>query len=299
VADETLLKYVPAAAKGIEAAPEVACTELADWYRGLAETAPAAAKAAMYARAKAYLARFLEVHPAQDLDRTRATLALAKIEDAAAKLAAPPKPAPKTTAPKPKETKPAEQWIDLLALVDPAKDAASGTWQREGRSLVLAVSSGVARITLPVVPAGDYEIEVLFNRAAGDDALAVHVPTGSSRVLALLSAGRGKAHGLAYVNGQHATTGETAYKPGTIQNNRDHRLSICVRTAGEQAAVAVVLDGVSIITWQGPQSALSQYENWTLPNPQCLGLAASEGNKVTYLAVRLKMLSGEARPLRP
>jgi hypothetical protein len=505
VADETLLKYVPAAAKGIEAAPEVACTELADWYRGLAETALPAAKAAMYARAKAYLARFLEIHPAQDLDRTRATLALAKIDEAAAKLATPARPTPKPPAPREKpapaiqhwidllplvdaardchegscehkdgglwvfskangrltvpvvangsyearfawkrtwgpgqvtltlpagsgdftlvlggvagvfsgleringrggsknettirpskfdndrvyrvtaqvkltgdraeiavqlddqpfmswngpqsalsagyavaergcfglglwgagvqfsearikmlsgEARPLrpppggatkgltpakaasapQQWIDLLALVDPAKDAASGTWQREGRSLVLAVSSGVARLTLPVVPAGDYEIEVLFNRAAGDDALGVLLPTGSSRVLALLSAGRGKAHGLAYVNGQHATTGETAYKPGTIQNNRDHRLNICVRTVGDQTAVSVVLDAVSIITWQGPQSALSQYENWALPNPQCLGLAASEGNKVTYLAVRLKMLSGEAKPLRP
>ncbi len=85
--DEATRKYVPAAAKPLEEAPELACNALGDWYRGLADqtTAPAS-KGAMLRRAKAYYERFLGLHKADDLARTGAALMLKKIEDALAKL---------------------------------------------------------------------------------------------------------------------------------------------------------------------------------------------------------------------
>ena len=76
--DATLRKFVPAAAKPVEAAPELACLGLADWYMQLAATAGPAGKAAMYTRATAYAGRFLDLHDAADLDRTRMELAVKK-----------------------------------------------------------------------------------------------------------------------------------------------------------------------------------------------------------------------------
>ncbi|HUU11042.1 MAG TPA: hypothetical protein VM431_10965 [Phycisphaerae bacterium] len=89
--DETLdgatRKYVPAAAKPPEEAPELACKELGDWYHGLADQATApATKSAMLERARAYYERFVDLHQADDLARTGAALMLKKIEDALAKL---------------------------------------------------------------------------------------------------------------------------------------------------------------------------------------------------------------------
>jgi formylglycine-generating enzyme required for sulfatase activity len=85
--DEAMRKYVPAAAKPVEDAPEVACTQLGDWYRGLVDQAATpASKGAMLSRAQAYYQRFLELHTAADLARTAATLTLKKIEDALTKL---------------------------------------------------------------------------------------------------------------------------------------------------------------------------------------------------------------------
>jgi formylglycine-generating enzyme required for sulfatase activity len=85
--DEATRKYVPAAAKPVEDAPELACTQLGDWYRGLSDQAAApASKGAMLCRAQDYYRRFLVLHTAEDLGRTAATLALKKIEDALAKL---------------------------------------------------------------------------------------------------------------------------------------------------------------------------------------------------------------------
>jgi len=80
--DEALARYVPAAAKGVEAAPELACAELGDWYRDLAETAPGPAKTAMLNRACDYYVRFLHLRPAEDLSRTKVRLALERAEKA-------------------------------------------------------------------------------------------------------------------------------------------------------------------------------------------------------------------------
>jgi formylglycine-generating enzyme required for sulfatase activity len=85
--DEATRKYVPAAAKPLADAPELACTELGDWYKGLADQAATpASKGAMLRRAQGYYQRFLELHMAADLARTAATLTLKRIEDALAKL---------------------------------------------------------------------------------------------------------------------------------------------------------------------------------------------------------------------
>jgi formylglycine-generating enzyme required for sulfatase activity len=95
--DEATRKYVPAAARPVEAAPEAACTELGDWYKGLADQAATpASKGAMLRRAQAYYQRFLELHTATDLGRTAATLTLKRIEEALAKLG--PAPEPKSSA---------------------------------------------------------------------------------------------------------------------------------------------------------------------------------------------------------
>jgi formylglycine-generating enzyme required for sulfatase activity len=85
--DEATRKYMPAAAKPIEEAPELACNELGDWYRGLADQATApASKGAMLRRAKAYYERFMGLHKTDDLARAGTTLMLKKVDDALAKL---------------------------------------------------------------------------------------------------------------------------------------------------------------------------------------------------------------------
>ena len=91
--DEAARKYVPAAAKPVEDAPELACMELGDWYKGLADqTAVPASKGAMLRRAQGYYRRFLELHTAADLGRTAATLTLEKLGHALAKWDPAPEP---------------------------------------------------------------------------------------------------------------------------------------------------------------------------------------------------------------
>ena len=292
--DKALLKYVPAAAKGVEAPPALACLELGEWYRDLATKAPAHARAAMYAGAKAYLERFLKIHTPKDLNRTRATLALEKIEQAVAKLAA----ARTAAAPSRPSTSGKGTWINLLALVDPAKDKVEGSWQRTPGGLAAVQRVRQSRITIPVAPEGSYELQLRFARTEGNDAIATVLPVGSSKVILFLCTYAGKAHGLSSIRRAHAVNNETTVSPGTIENGRDHYLQVRVDLEDEKARIRVGLNGRSIIDWEGEQSDLSARGGWDVPQAGCLGVGAN-GAIITWRSARLKMLSGEARLLRP
>ena len=287
VADESLRKYVPAAAKGTEGAPELACAELGDWYRGLAEKAPSGAKPAMYARARGYYERFLELHTAADLRRTAVGLALKKVEAALKKLGA---AAPSKSA--------KGKWIDLLPLVDPAKNAVKGEWKRHGGMLAITKLIVCGRIMVPVAPEGSYELQVKFVRTSGDQCVAVILPVGSARVILMLSRQHGQDSGLELINGKYVENNETAVRPGTLVNGHEYALDIAVVAKGDQAWIAVRLDGKPYIDWRGPQSAFSVPAHWHLAEPGCLGLGAWEST-VVFRTARLKMLTGKARLLRP
>ena len=299
VKDASLRKYVPAVAKGAEAAPELACMELGEWYRGLGEAAPDAAKAAMYARAKAYYERFLELHTPEDLARTTASLALKKVDAELAKLGGPPAPmatVPKAT-PASKGTIKPGKWVDLLPFVDPAKDAVKGKWKRQGSAIAITKSESHSRTAIPVAPQGSYELEVRFVRASGNEDVNILLPVSNSRVMLMLSGWGGTVSGLELINGKRASSNETTVKPGALENGRQHYLQINVLLKGDQAQIAVRLDGKPYLRWRGPHSALSMLPYWRLPTAGCLGLGAY--STVVFHSVRLKMLSGEARLLRP
>lgn len=306
VGDKNLKKYVPAAARPLEEAPELACLELGEWYAGLAGLAPKHARAPMYARAKPYLERFLSLHEAKNLDRTRGTVALGKVNEALAQLAA----AATAKAQPRKPTKPTETaggieagvikpgaWVDILSLVDPAKDAVKGTWRRQDKALAVEpVEHG--RIMIPVAPQGSYELRVSFVRQSGNQSVDFILPVGSSAVAVVLSGAEGAVSGLWSIDGNEADHNEAKVSPGRLQNGHEYRAECRVIVQGNQAIITVTLDGEPYFRWSGLQSALSVLDTKRLPDPTVLGLGAFGSNTV-FRRVALRMLSGEARLLRP
>lgn len=279
--NEAFRKYVPAAAKPVEDAPELACLELGRWYRTLAETAPTGAKATMLVRAEAYYERFLELHTVKDLDRTAATLALDQIRAALEKLG---------TALAKKG-----RWIDLLKLADPAKDAVAGKWRIHAAALE-SVPSVYARFTLPIAPEGSYDLTVQFLRATGDGPILVNLPTGSSSTQVVLDA-KGGYYGLLKIGDNALRENATTLRLGGFENGRPHTLAVKIVLNGDQVAVRAAMNGKTIINWKGPQSALSASGPFALPNRKALGLG-TYGSHVIFRSVRLRMLSGKAKRVR-
>jgi hypothetical protein len=291
VGDESLMKYVPAAARPLEAAPELACLELGEWYRALGESAAPAAKGAMFARAKAYYERFLALHAAQDLDRTRALVALQKV--AAAGLAPSPAPARPARPPRPApKTEEKEQWIDLLALVDPEKDAVAGKWQRAAGGLQVS-PAGHGRVCVPLVIKGSYQLSTTFVRRGGTQGVSVILPVGGTGVVFTLNPLGKNCGSLRDVNKADFTT-----TPGKLENGRDYTLDVNVLVNGTEGDITIALDGRPYMKWQGPVSALSVSRDFMLPTLGCIGVVANASD-VVFKSLRLRMESGEAKPLRP
>ncbi len=78
---DMLSKLVIVAGMSVERMPQRACLELGDWYRRLFEEATEASKGATLRHARDYYRRYLELHTAEDLSRTRVRLALKQIEE--------------------------------------------------------------------------------------------------------------------------------------------------------------------------------------------------------------------------
>jgi hypothetical protein len=190
---------------------------------------------------------------------------------------------------------PPGQVVDLLKLVDPTRDAVKGNWSRSGSELSCEPVH-LARISLPVVIDGAYDLEVEFTRTDGTDSVDTVIPIASHQCCVKLSGWHGKVSGLDSVDGQRADQAgnPTVVRPGMLENGHRYRLLVRVRLPSpDQASIDVLLDGKRCLPhWQGAITSLGLERSMALPNPHQPALGANSIG-ITYHAVRLRMVSGQ------
>jgi len=278
--DEDLRKYVPAAGKPLDSAPSLACLELGDWYyTKLANEASAGAKGMMLERAQGYYERFVETHLAKDMTRTRAVAALSDIEQQLGRLIS---PALRQRPP----------LVDLLAWIDPARDGAGGTWTKQGQAIVGNLHLNTS-LVFPVALDGSYELHMTLVRTEKMDCLMVVLPAGSTSMALALNDYQAPLFYLNLVEGKPLQG-----KLESFANDQEHSLKVRVLLKGGQADLAFDLDGAPLLKWSGPVSALSEDPHRRLRQKQCPGLILHSCG-VILRSLRLRVLSGEARPLYP
>jgi hypothetical protein len=285
--EPSLRKYVPAVSKGVEAAPEIACMELGEWYRGLGE-APGVTpggREAMLKRARAYYQRFLDLHKTEDIARNQATLALNKADGALAKLG--PGKGEGIIGP--------GRWIDLLKLIDLGKDTVEGkgNWRlADGELLYKGGFPDGSRVCVPCAPAGNYELKIRLVYMQGDPysyAVAT-LPVGSTFVPACF---------FRFGDSVNLYTIEKPADqrvPLAVVGGQEYEFDIIVLVAHDQADITITSGGKPQLHWQGPQSAL-RGEVWRIPDVRLLGLGIQSA-KIAFRSARLRMLTGKARLLR-
>jgi len=191
---------------------------------------------------------------------------------------------------------PLRQWIDVLKLVDPARDAVKGNWSRTGAE-VACEPEDFSRLELPVTIDGSYDLEVEFTRADGNGDVNTIFSVGSHRCMLMLSVHSGAASELAIVDGHDINDPKNPVvtRPGTLDNGHRCRALVSVRIlSGGRASVDVSLNGKPYLPhWEGDPSALSLSADWALRSTKHLGIAAYH-NSVTFHSVRLRMISGQA-----
>ena len=285
LADASLAKCVPEAARGVEAATELACAELGDWYRGLGEAAAAGSKAAMFARAKACYERFLDLHADEDLPRTAAALALKKVEAELERLGG----APATPGAAAGVIRPG-RWVDLAPLVSLPQHADGGQWSKQGPWLVCAPEGPkMRRIVLPVRPEGDYEFEVRLVATPGLlEAFPALALPGGHELLVVVCQPKSEL-GLEHIDEKNwVQNGTRVSLPERLVLGKEYAVLCRVLRRGPAAVrVEVAFQGKPLTAWEGAVSRLRPGS----PN-LAFGVWDSPG---TFSGVRLRMLSGEAK----
>ena len=147
--------------------------------------------------------------------------------------------------------------IDLLAQVDPKRDAYVGAWSLSAG--VLRNQEPQSRIVLPVFPGPSYDLEVRFTRISGNDSVAIALPVPTTICELNLSGFFGRAHGLQAIDRRAFDDNATTVSPGRLANNREYIVSVNVRPSADRKTVFInaTLDGRPLTTWEGEVARLS------------------------------------------
>ncbi len=275
--DPSLRKYVPAAAKPVEAAPEVACVEMADWYRQLAAAAVPVSKIGMLVRGRSYYERFMELHSAADMDRAKVELALKKVNEDLKALG---------------WTQPPGPWIDVLKITTAENLRTWGDFKRTKAGIVSGPKD-LCRASLPICPRGNYELEVRLTCVTGAN-MGIAIPVGGKMPILQLG---DKYSGIQLIRGKMADENETKTSAAAIKSGQPITVGVKVLLEDDKATISVTLDGKPYIKWTGPPSALSTEKWGEMPRKGAVGLK-SYMCKMVCSAVRVRMLSGKAMTLR-
>ena len=275
--DADIAKWIPLAVKKIAEVPIEECGKLGEWYRSLAPKAENdAARRIVLNRSSLYLQRLINEGKKDELAVVKAKLTIGRVKEDLAKLDA---AATTTTTTKPpidltKKPERSEE-IDLIKLVDPAKDATEGRWEKGNGKVGITVdsTSNGAWLDLPVLPQGDYEFQVTFSRATGRAVAKIFVPITPK-------GGLKNGESSSYTPGVAITLGMDDGKVGAIENGignsyygyyfeessfknaihsralrfsngKSYAMKIKVEHEKDEAKVTVLLGGEKYLAWRG------------------------------------------------
>ncbi len=185
--------------------------------------------------------------------------------------------------------------IDLLALVDVAKDQVSGEWQRDGAHLLSPKQYG-ARLELPYQPPDEYELTVIAEPLDEPNGLLMCQRSGGQRFVVLMNYVFEKglaASALENIDGKNVGSNSTTVRRDLLVKGRPSQIVCTVR----KDSVTATCDGHELIRWQGDPKRLSLSDYWKTPTDSAMFLGAYDC-RYRFSRVTIRPLSGEGRKLR-
>ncbi len=281
--------YLPLAAGKVDALDATACHDLGRWYyRELGRGADDYTTANALYRATIYYERF-----DKDLVRqkdARTVDVRVDLEEIIQKLKALKE---KGIEPLRRKVVQGDEWIDLLKLIDPKKHTIHGTWVRKGDAIEgsgkQVMPEGYPRVAIPVALTGSYEVEGKFTRTEGSETVGLTFPAGRGRLSLTLGAsvkGKTPFSGLMRIGGRDAGSNATTVRSVPLVNGKEYTVHIRVDLDGEEADIAVDLDGKKFIRWKGKQASLTAHPDRRIPGEYVLGLFT--GSPTVFHSWRLR-----------
>jgi hypothetical protein len=146
--------------------------------------------------------------------------------------------------------------LDLLALIDPARDAIRGNWAVEEGALI-SPNSRPAILEIPVKPPAEYELTAVVEELEGTDSFNMGLIVGESGVTAVIAGQHGTYSGLNLVKGRLGKVNETRSPGPVLQPGRN---TIVFRVT--PSSLQVECNGKVVIQWTGSAGDLSYGFEW-------------------------------------
>jgi hypothetical protein len=179
--------------------------------------------------------------------------------------------------------------INLLALVDPTKDAIEGKLQFINSALISgSEKSEYCKFSIPYIPPEEYDFSVEFMRLKGSDCVQFVLSKGGIQFMYVLGGNGGKASGFDVVDGKSFDKNDSTYLGKVITDGRRQVIIIKVRNNG----VTAFLDGTQLSQTKVPYEKLTMHDDWRIRRNEILGLSNYRGSWAFY-SVELMEITGE------
>jgi len=181
--------------------------------------------------------------------------------------------------------------VDLLALIDPKKDASRGAWEGKGAALITPAAIDTL-LQVPYVPPAEYDLDLSVEWKDGPDGFGIGVAHGEAQVMMMIGSWHQKHAGLRFIEGVMEDRNETSYTGALFVKGKPLRVVCAVRSS----SLEVMVDGKRILQWKADWKRVSP-GGWETPTKGALALTSLYG---TYEVSRLVLtpVSGTGRMLR-
>jgi hypothetical protein len=176
--------------------------------------------------------------------------------------------------------------INLLSMVDPAKDALAGTWTLVNGELHCTTRERYARVQFPLKPPEEYDFRIVFSRKIGDADIAQVCSINGTPFRWVMSGYENTLAGFDYdgdVNNKPSTTKHT------LENGRKYTSVVQVRRDCSQAFI----DGALVSTWKTDYKDVDMLRYFKLRDPALIGVA-SQQNEMVFHSAQLLEIKGKA-----
>ena len=183
--------------------------------------------------------------------------------------------------------------VNLLALIDPAKDAVAGKWGFNGAVLVGEKNAEAARIEIPYQPPEEYDFRMVFMRIEGVDCVCQILYKSDRQFQWTMDGWTGTISGIQTIDGKTADNNETTFNGKLLTNGRWHTSIVQVRNNG----ITVFFDGKRIANLSKAYDTLAIHPMWKLRDTSVLGVG-HYSNKVGFSIVELVEVTGTGKKTR-
>ena len=146
--------------------------------------------------------------------------------------------------------------VDLLAKIDPARDALQGTWKRAGAALV-STPSAVAQLQVPHDLPPDYRLTMEVERTIAVGSLDFGLIVGGRTACVALDYRDGARSGIGGIDGKLLRKGEAVYEGRALDPGRN---TVVAEVRGNRILVRV--GDTTVIDWTGDPARLAVVPVW-------------------------------------